>query len=330
VIRQNRQGREDTVKLYQRNGPAASARWLFEHVFDDAEGYMVTFTGQQARLTNPGARDNELTRIEQRSFPYPGAADAASSHLVAKAETNYDCYFGVHLFRERGSRLASNATPTVGTLWLDEDEGEYPDEGPEPTAIVCSSARRRHLYWRVSHPVSVEWAVTMNRRIAAWSGGDIGKAGLASVLRVPGTRNFKRHPQVDPVTLQITGADVWDPELLEQATPLLPETATTKRCETPYDGPRIELLDFLEDAAAEVVSEVPDELGVKLAVVCPWIDEHSGRDRTGTYVGQLSNGALWFHCHHEHCFGRGWHEFRLRTRRLKKKSHLIKEGEYFG
>ncbi len=300
--------------MYQHDPPGASARRLFEHVFGDAQGYMVTFTGQQARLTKPDARHNELARIEQRSFAYPADAGEASDHLLAQAAAQRDTYFGVHLFRERGSRLAANAVPTVRALWLDEDEGEYPLVGPEPTAIVRSSATRRHLYWLLSHPVSVEWAVAMNRRIASWSGGDIGKAGLASVLRAPGTRNFKRYPQIDPVVGELTGVAPWEPEILEQAIPPLPEPERGSRFAAGYTGPPIDLVAYLEAADVQVLAEVSDLSGIKFAVLCPWIQEHSGGDRTGTYVGRFADGAPWFHCWHEHCRGKGWTEFRRLAR----------------
>jgi hypothetical protein len=315
--------------LYQHPTPAASARWLLEHVLGNAQGHMVTFTGRQARLERDDARPNELTQTRQRSFPYPAAVEEAISYLIRESRRERDAYFGAHLFQQAGSRLRSNAIGALSCLWLDEDEGHYPGDGPKPTAVVYSSATRRHLYWQLAHAVSAEWVVGMNRRIAAWAGGDAGKAGLASVLRVPGTMNYKRHPRVDPVRLEVTGAGAWEPEVLEQAVPELPETGAPRaRDHGPYNGPEISLLDFLKGVPVEVIGEAPDELGVKLAIVCPWIQDHSGGDRTGTYVGQLSNGALWFHCHHEHCFGRTWLEFRRRVRRVRKKLGLIKEGVY--
>jgi hypothetical protein len=139
-------------------------------MFGQERGFLVTFTGQQARFTNPEARPNELTSTRQRSWPYPEKAEEASEHLIGRAQQRHESYFGVHLFREAGNRLAANTAPTVRCLWLDEDDGDFPKDGPEPTATVRSSAGRRHLYWALTHPVSVEWAVEMNRRLAHWAG----------------------------------------------------------------------------------------------------------------------------------------------------------------
>jgi hypothetical protein len=230
---------------------------------------------------------------------------------MAEAGRQRDAYIGVHLFREPDTRLAAHAVPTVRSLWLDEDEGTYPEAGPQPTAAVASSAARRHLYWRLNQAVSVEWAVAMNRRIAAWAGGDSGKAALASVLRPPGTRNCKRHPQVDLVVGEFTGIPAWDPGVMDQAIPELADPPAPS-ARQPYDGPDVDLADYLENV--EILAEVPDELGVKLAIVCPWISEHSSGDRTGTYVGQRAGGGLWFFCNHAHCQGRSWRDFTQHAR----------------
>jgi len=291
--------------VYQR---VESPEPLFGHIFGEDSGFLVTFTGQQARLKRAAARHNELAAIRQQSFRYPDEADQASTHLLAESERGRDAYVGVHLFRKSGTRLAADTVPTVRSLWLDEDEGTYPEIGPEPTAVVASSARCRHLYWRLTKQVSVEWAVAMNRRLACWAGGDVGKAGLATVLRVPGTMNYKRHPQVDPVALQITRASPWDPEVMEQAIPPLPEPSKVASTTEPYDGPELELEELL--TGVEIIGEVADGLGRKLAIVCPWADEHGGGDLSGTYLGQRSGGGLWFYCNHAHCHGRTLADFR--------------------
>jgi len=292
--------------VYQRLGH--SAPLFFEHIFGDSAGYLVTLTGQQARLQRPDARANELEGIRQKSFRYPDKAGRAADYLLGEAQHQRDAYVGVHLFCKPGTRKAEYAAPTVQSLWLDEDDGSYPELGPQPTAVVSSSRKRRHLYWQLTHAVSVEWAVEMNRRVAIWAGGDVGKAGLATVLRVPGTANFKRHPQVDLVAMEITHSGSWEPEVMDQAIPELSEPTTSSPKAESYDGPALELAEFL--SGVDIIGEVPDGLGKKLAVVCPWLSEHTGGDRTGTYVGQRAGGGLWFYCNHEHCQGRTWAEFR--------------------
>jgi hypothetical protein len=143
-----------------------------------------------------------------------------------------------------------------------------------------------------------------------WAGGDAGKAGAASVLRAPGTANYKRDPQVDLVIGEFTGQEEWDPEVLNQAVPEIPKPSSPART-VPYDGPEIDLAPYLE--RVEVLSEVADSMGTKYAIVCPWIQEHSGGDRTGTRVGQRANGACWFHCDHQHCQGRSWKDFKKKV-----------------
>lgn len=310
--------------MIHENNPPTPANCLFAHVFgEDTQGWLVTFTGQQARFNHPDARPNELTDIRQKSFNYPTEVTRAAAYLVAESKRKRDAYFGVHLFRKSGNRRAANAAPTVRSLWLDEDEGCYPAHGPEPTAVVFSSDDRRHLYWNLSRPVAIEWAVGINRRIAAWADGDTGKAAAASVLRPPGTLNFKRSPKVDPVRVQFTGLESWDPEVMDQAIPELPEPPRPVRTES-YDGPELELATFID--GVEVIGSVPDGLGQKLAIVCPWVQEHTGGDRTGTFVGQYETGPLWFCCHHQHCQGRTWRDFKREIRKTSVREFRVRRG----
>jgi hypothetical protein len=94
---------------------------------------------------------------------------------------------------------------------------------------------------------------------------------------------------------------------LDQAVPEIPEPAPSAR--PPYHGPELDLASYLENV--QVRGEVADGLGAKYAIVCPWVHEHTGGDRSGTRLGQRENGALWFHCDHAHCLGRTWADFKL-------------------
>jgi hypothetical protein len=290
---------------------------LCNHLFGHLEGHLVAFVGKQARLSNPNAPRNMLTGIKQKSFLYPEQVKLASDYLTNHARAGFDAYFGVHLFQQAHTRLAEHAVKFVQTLWLDEDEGTYPDIGPKPTVIIHSSAKRRQLHWALSKPIPARHAVLLNKRIAAWAGGDTGKAGLASVLRPPETFNYKRYPAVDVVSGSITGVSPWDPEVVDQAIPPLPKKS--KKTQRPYNGPAgagINLSHWLDDQGIEILGDAPDDKGCKFAIVCPWSDEHSSDDTSGTYVGQYPaedgspTGPMWFHCNHAHCEGRVWRNFR--------------------
>ena len=115
---------------------------------------------------------------------------------------------------------------------------------------------------------------------------------------------------------------------MDQAIPRLPPEPEPKagagRPAESYDGPVLEIAEFFD--AVTVLGEVPDTLGAKFAVVCPWVEEHSGGDRTGTYVGQRADGGLWFHCHHGHCRRRGWTDFKREAQCRRKVLYLIRKG----
>jgi hypothetical protein len=138
------------------------------HLFGELDGYLVTFTGRQS--PNPSARPNELDSTAQRSWRWPEQKDEAAAYLIEQSEAGRDAYFGVHLFRQSGNRRAENAAEVLA-LWVDGDGAQVPEMWPQPTAVVESSPGRHHFYGM---------------------GGDKGKWGLGTVLRAPGTLNYKR------------------------------------------------------------------------------------------------------------------------------------------
>ena len=162
---------------------------LWEHLFDGLGGFLVTFTGRQA----PGspAKPNELDDTAQRSWRWPAEKREAAAYLLEESEARRDAYFGVHLFRRPGSRKAENAADVLA-LWVDGDGAMVPEMWPQPTATVESSPGRHHFYWRLTRPIASEEAARLNKRLCYGMGGDKGKWGLGTVLRAPGTLNYKR------------------------------------------------------------------------------------------------------------------------------------------
>jgi|SRR5215211_2450155 len=92
-----------------------------------------------------------------------------------------------------------------------------------------------------------------------------------------------------------------------------------------YDGPEVELGPYLEHV--EIFAELRDGLGIKYQILCPWVSEHSDQDPSGTYIGQLHTGALWFRCWHAHCHGRRWREFKNEIKRqLRRFTFAVERG----
>ena len=162
---------------------------LWAHLFEGLRGHLVTFTGQQS--DRPGARPNELEDTQQRSWRWPEERDEAAAYLLGQSRAGRDAYFGVHLFRKSGTRKGEHAGD-VQALCVDGDGARVPEDWPQPTAVVESSPGRHHFYWRLTRPVAPEEAAQLNRRLCYGMGGDKGKWGLGTVLRAPGTRNYKR------------------------------------------------------------------------------------------------------------------------------------------
>jgi RepB DNA-primase from phage plasmid len=276
---------------------------LFQHLFDPLRGYLFVASLEW------GNEDSWC----QRPYRYPEQAGKAAQWLTNAAQLGLESYYSAHLFRTRHNRQSTNAHEHVMALWLDLDGGEYPENGPQPTVRVRTSPGKWHLYFRLRAPIGAEHAQDLNRRLCAFAGGDPTGVPLSSVLRPPGTARYKgARPEL--VVGCTTGVPSWQPDVLEQALPVLEQEVRDRR--QPYEGPALELGPFLRHV--EVLGEAPDGLGVKWRVICPWLEEHSHGDRTGTYIGKIAGGGAWFRCRHEHCHRRTWSDFKNEVRRRAK------------
>jgi hypothetical protein len=166
---------------------------VWEHLFGQHGGFLCTYTG--------GREGGDLIEKRQQFWYYPDASEKAANYLMRQSEKGREAYFGVHLFKTDSSRKAENAADTVTALWADGDGAQVPEGWPEPTLVIESSPGRHHFYWRLDYPVEASYAATLNKRIAYGMNADIGKWQLGTVLRAPGTCNYKRNKVTEVVIL---------------------------------------------------------------------------------------------------------------------------------
>jgi hypothetical protein len=307
ILHDKRQGRTE--------GELCDARGLFEHLFEGQSGYLNTFTGKQARFVNRDARGNELTAVRNRTWKYPEQASEAVESLLAESGRKRDAYFGVHLFEERqpGRRLASNAAEFVRALWVDGDGALVPDHYPAPTATVYSSSNRHHFYWRLLEPVPIDQAAALNRRMALDMGADTSKAGKASVLRLPGTFNYKRETP-EPVTAKISDRSIEHADMDATVPAEKPKVRPRPKKRAPWfefqADEDFDLLRWMDAYGMPYGAEVRDDSGRKWRLeecpIAPPGKEHSD----SVYVGQRHSGQAWFRCYHNHGEGRVWQDVR--------------------
>lgn len=178
----------------------------------------------------------------------------------------YDVYFGLATFAPGTDRKAANARE-LGSLFLDLDCGpskDYPDQVSAlqdlrrfvseldlPKPLLVSSGWGIHVYWPLEAAVSTsEWlpvAEGLKRACAAHSlhADPAITADAARILRVPGTRNFKRE-EPSPVSILGMGSKV-RPSLATMAARLAPymrapSALPTKSTLSPADDPVMQRL----------------------------------------------------------------------------------------
>jgi hypothetical protein len=280
--------------------PTRSA-WYPEHIPDELKQGRVWVCWEERDGTKRPLTAG-TKRLASHSDPktwrsYATACRALATHPeryagVGRVITEGDPYVGVDLDAVRDPvtrELSSKATAILGRL---DSYGEVSPSGEGVKVWVRAALPRSHKKPGLE--------VYASRRYFTCTGAFLGQYSL---------RVEERQAEIE--------------ELVSREFP-----TTFRRTESsqPYDGPPVELDRYL--GAVRVLGEVPDSAGVKLAIICPWVEEHTNQDRSGTYVGRRSGGGCWFTCWHSHCSSRGWPEFRRYVRLKAKKLRLIRKGVY--
>lgn len=294
-----------TAETARENGTATAAPDLWRAIFGEGEGYLCVASGGREGQAGPG-----LVGFREAYFLYPGEADRAARWCAAESGSGREVYFCAHLLT--GPRRRKGDAAPVRALWADGDGATLPEGFPEPSVTVESSPGRTQLYWALDEPVEPAAAERLNKRIILATGADPSGYDLTQLLRPPGTANRKYEGTPEVVVKEATG-ELHNPARLDKVLPGLPAPPE----KGPYDGPPDagfaleEWLDRFPEAQGAVIGERGDDVArAKYATVCPWVEEHTGGDQSGTVVGQFGSGALFFACRHAHCEGRGWPEYR--------------------
>lgn len=142
---------------------------------------------------------------DERHFAWPRAIDDATAFARQSAKReNLDLYFCTQLLSD-GQRTKGNVK-SCACLWTEVDGGVDPSAMQvQPSIVVQSSAGRYHAYWLLDRPVTPQAAEEANKRIAYYEGADKSSWALGKVLRIPGTKNWKRSVPEDVTLLDHNG-----------------------------------------------------------------------------------------------------------------------------
>jgi hypothetical protein len=160
-------------------------------------------------------------------------------------------------------------------------------------------------------------------RLASYAEISPSLAGIKIWVRAPGMKTAYKKPRLEIYPARryftVTGLPLNEHKAPiavrgdELAAIIEEEFPKVDRDRSPYDGPTrvLDLDGFLDRARVVIFSVLTDGAAErKYRIRCPWIEEHTDEDESGTYVGQYPDGALFFACWHSHCAHRRWREFR--------------------
>lgn len=158
--------------------------------------YLAALVGREhgGLLEMRWRHDGGMRRHVYRASDELAAATVAILELGART----DVYVGCAPRSGRAGGL--DAVARAWVLWVDCDTPQAVAElrafTPRPSIVVRSgTGEHRHAYWTLTGPVSADAVTAGNRRLAHALGTDAGAVTTAAtILRPPGTHNFKHHP----------------------------------------------------------------------------------------------------------------------------------------
>jgi len=168
---------------------------------DNRVSFIRWILGEDDGYVSVASRHAQLKQFNEHIFPYPSGIGDLTEYIRGQQLVS-DLYFCPTVLRDRKRVKENIGLSTV--LWSDLDECPPDQLLVPPTVTVETSPDRFQAYWKLKEPVAALDAETINRRIAYYhqfQGADKSGWDLTQLLRIPGTRNFKREI-VGPVRLK--------------------------------------------------------------------------------------------------------------------------------
>lgn len=217
-------------------------------------------------------------------------------------------YFTVSLFNEK--RRKKDLFNAMYIVMLDDVREKLDFEAaqrlPTPSYILETSHGSEQWGYILSTPcTSIDEADNLSdgliSRGLAPNGKDPGMKGVTRYVRLPEGHNSKRSKLVFGRPFQSRLLS-WNPELkyvmADLAKPFDIDLNAERRQvklsgATKNDHPLLDKLDVKEDNG-----------NGQYQITCPWLDEHTAKDNSGTAFWTNLDGSVGFKCHHGHCESR--------------------------
>lgn len=198
------------------------------------------------------------------------------SILVLSQRT--EVYVGV-LPRRRRAGGRADVIDRAAVVWADCDTGESVGAlrafRPVPAMVAASSEGKRHAYWFLTEPVSVDVVEATNRRIALALGADVVCSDRARILRPVGSVNRKRCQPVAVRLLYLAGSERVPVAEFDRVLP--PEPVSSDRPARVQRRGRIVLSDALDAIPPPVYVEqlTGQRVGRSGKIRCPFHEDRT-------------------------------------------------------
>lgn len=215
---------------------------LLQWVLGEQEGYV----GIASRVARDGSWHETV-------YNYPDHLDDIAEYLKT-ATILGDLYFCPTLL-VKPKRIKDNVRTSL-VAWADLDECDPENLKLKPTLTIQTSPGRWQAYWRFDGPVAALDVEDINRRIAyahADQGCDKSGWDLTQLLRIPGTKNYKRLDKGEIHSVKVVDFDasrIYKPSDFN----IYPAVAGTNKPDIPFPRklPNISADDIMERVRASI------------------------------------------------------------------------------